>query len=153
MAAEALDTVIQSLSSLVERHPRLLSRIKNLDYYIYWAAAHTLDRCAAKEPEVEYVGSSNDLNSLRGAHDSTWASRLEKELVLKEITSCMNERTRYLFSLRIMGCSWEDIARSLGTSADTVQVQFSKGVASARRRVLGRTYSKPNPTPEPGRPK
>lgn len=152
-AAEELEGTVHSLSSLIERHPHLRERIKNLDDYVFWVAAHRLNRLAAKEPSVEFVGSIDDLNSLYGAQDSSWVSQLENEVVLKELIGYMNERTRYLFSLRTMGCSWEDIAKSLGTSAGAVQVQFNRGVARARRHVLGRLNSKTNPTPEPGRSK
>src|SRR6266699_3818765 len=122
-AAEVLEATVHSLSSLIRRHPHFAERINSLD----------------------------DLSSLQGAHDSSWASRLEKELVLKEITGYMNVRARHLFSLRGMGYSWEEIARNLGTTANNVQSQFSQGVARARRRILGRLHVTSNPTPEPGR--
>ena len=150
-AAEVLEATVHSLSSLIRRHPHFAERIKSLDDYVFGVAAHGLNRLAAKEPTVEYIGSLDDLNSLQGAHDSSWASRLEKELVLKETTGYMNERARHLFSLREMGYSWEEIARNLGTTANNVQSQFSQGVARARRRILGRLHVTSNPTPEPGR--
>ena len=152
-AAEELEGAVHSLSSLIERHPRFQERIKSLDDYVFWAAAHRLNRRAAKEPVVEYVGSLADLNALRDAKDSNWASRLQDELFLKEVTGYMNERTRYLFTLRQMGWSWDGIAENLGISANAAQVQFNRGVARARKRILGRSYSKTDPTPEPGRSK
>lgn len=152
-AAEELEGAVHSLSSLIERHPRFRERIKSLDDYVFWVAAHRLNRCAAKEPAVEYVGSLADLNALRDAKDSNWVSRLEDELFLKELTGYMNERTRCLFSLRQMGWSWEDIGGNFGVSANAVQVQFNRGVARARKRILGRAYSRTDPTPEPGRSK
>jgi len=152
-AAEELEGAVRSLSSLIERHPRFRDRIKSLDDYVFWVTAHRLNRSVARQPAVEYVGSIADLNALREAKDADWASRLEGELFLKEVTSCMSQRTRYLFSLRQMGWSWEDIAKNLGISANAVQVQFNRGVARARKRILRRAYSKTtDPTPEPGRP-
>jgi DNA-directed RNA polymerase specialized sigma24 family protein len=150
-AAEELEGTVHSLSSLLERHPRLRDQIKNLDDYVFWVAAHRLSRSAAKEPPVEYVGSLDDLNSLHGAQDSSWVRRLENDLVLEEITGYLNKRARYLFSLRRMGWSWQDIGGNLGISANAVEIQFNRGVARARRRILGRTYSKADRTPEPGR--
>ncbi|MFZ0337680.1 MAG: hypothetical protein WAL45_06580, partial [Terracidiphilus sp.] len=150
-AAEELERAVHSLSSLIERHPRFRERIKNLDDYVFWAAAHRLNRSAAKEPAVEYVGSLADLNALRDAKDSNWVSRLEDELFLKELTGYMNEHTRCLFSLRQMGWSWEAIGGNFGVSANAVQVQFNRGVARARKRILGRKRPKSDPTPEQGR--
>ncbi|MHB8617820.1 MAG: sigma-70 RNA polymerase sigma factor region 4 domain-containing protein [Candidatus Acidiferrales bacterium] len=153
IAADELEGAVHSLSSLLERHPRFRERIKNLDDYVFWVAAHRLNRSAAKEPIVKYAGSLDDLNSLRGGQDSNWVSRFEDDLFLKELTGYMSERTRCLFSLRQMGWPWEDIGRNFGVSANVVQVQFNRGVARARKRILGRPYSKSNPTPEPGRSK
>lgn len=150
-AAEALEMVVRSLTLLTQRHPRLRAQIRNLDYYIFWGAVHRLDRLASTEPDIKYLGSLDDLQQLSSAQDGTWSWRLEDEVVVKEIMGYMNERTRCLFSLRTMGYSWEDIAKSLGTSAGTVQVQFNRGVARARRHVLGRVHSKTDPTPEQGR--
>ena len=152
-AAEELEGAVHSLSSLIERHPRFRERIKSLDDYVFWVTAHRLNRSAAKQPTIDYVGSLTDLIALRDAKVSNWASRIEDELFLKEVTGYMNERTRYLFSLRQMGWSWDGIAEKLGISANAVQVQFNRGVVRARKRILGRIYSKTDPTPEPGRAK
>ena len=86
------------------------------------------------------------------AESSRSILRLENDLALEEVTGYLNERDRYLFSLRRMGWSWQDIGKSLGVSANTVEIQFNRGVARARRRILGRTHSKSNRTPESGRP-
>jgi DNA-directed RNA polymerase specialized sigma24 family protein len=152
-AAEELEAAVRYLSALIQRHPRFRERIKNLDDYVFWAAAHRLNRRAAKEPPIEYVGSVGDLNAVRGGNDSNWVSGIEDELFLKEVTGCMSERTRYLFSLRQMGWSWEDIAKNLGITANAAQVQFNRGVARARKRILGRTPPKSDPSPEQGRAK
>src|SRR5690349_20702341 len=76
-AAEVLEETVHSLSSLTERHPRLRERIKNLDDYVFWATAHKVNRLAATQPTVEYMGSLSDLHSLRGTQDSSWVSRVE----------------------------------------------------------------------------
>ena len=151
-AADELEGTVHALSSLLERHPRARDQIKSLDDYVFWVAARRLSRRSSKEPAVEYVGSLDDLNSLDGAHDSSSILRLENDLALEEVTGYLNERGRYLFSLRRMGWSWQDIGKSLGVSANTVEIQFNRGVARARRRILGRTHSKSNRTPESGRP-
>lgn len=150
-AAEELEGAASSLSSLIERHPRFRDRIKNLDDYVFWVAAHKLNKRAATEPPVDFVGSLADLNALDDAKDANWASRLEDELFLKQVTSYMSERTRYLFSLRQMGLSWEEIAKSVDMSANAVQVEFNRGVARARKRILGLAHRRTGPTPESGR--
>lgn len=152
-AAEALEYVVHSLALLIERHPRARARIKNLDYYIFWAAVHRLDRQARMEPDIEYLGSLDDLKPLSRTQDSDWARRIEKDLVVNEVVGYMNEQTRYLFSLRQMGYSREEIAEGMDSTAHNAESLFNKGLTKARRRILGRTRSKSDPTPEQGRSK
>jgi len=150
-AAEELEIAVHSLSSLVDRHPRFREGIRNLDEYVFWAAAHRLNRLSARQPAVEYVGTLEELNSLQRANDSDWASQLEDELFLKQILGNMSERTRYLFYLRQLGRSWEDIAKILGITANAAQVQFNRGLLRARKRMSRRTYSHTDRTPDRGR--
>lgn len=150
-AAEELETAVHSLSSLFGRHPRFREKIRSLDQYVFWSVAHRLNRCAARRPAVEYVGTLEDLNSLQRAQDSDWLSRLEDELFLKEIIANMSQRTRYLFQLRQIGRSWDDIAKVLGITANAAQVQFNRGLTRARKKILRRTYSEANRPPEDGR--
>ena len=152
VTAEVLEAVVASLSSLKQRHSRLFEQIDNLDVYVFWAAAPRLNKLAAKEPALKYVGTLDDLSSLPGARDSAGALQLEKEVLLKQILGFMSARTRYLFSLREMGYSWPEIAASLGTSALSARVQFSFGVAETRRRILGGIHAKSDSSPGPGRP-
>jgi RNA polymerase sigma factor (sigma-70 family) len=152
-AAEELERAVHSLSALFDRHPRFRDRIRNFDDYVFWVTAHRLNRCAARQPTVEYVGALEDLNVLQRAQDSDWVSRLEDELFLKEIIGNMSERTRYLFHLRQMGRSWHDIAKILGITANAAQVQFNRGLTRARKRILRRAYFRKDRTPEAGRPR
>jgi DNA-directed RNA polymerase specialized sigma24 family protein len=151
IAAEALEYAVQSLALLKERHPRARARIRNLDYYIFWAAVHRLDRLARVEPEIEYLGSLDDLNPLSRTQDSDLARQIEKDLVVNEVVGYMNEQTRYLFSLRQMGYSWGEIAEGMDSTAHNAESLFSKGLEKARRRILGRARMKRNPTPDQGR--
>jgi hypothetical protein len=151
IAAEALEYAVHSLALLNERHPRARARIRSLDYYIFWAAVHRLDRLARVEPEIEYLGSLDDLKPLSGTQDSDSARRIEKDLVVNEVVGYMNEQTRYLFSLRQMGYSWEEIAEGIDSTAHNAESQFNKGLTKARKRILGRSRMKRNPTPESGR--
>ena len=48
----------------------------------------------------------------------------------------MNERTRRMFSLRMSGYSWKEIARILRTTANSAQVLFNYGLEKARSRVM-----------------
>jgi hypothetical protein len=151
-AAEALEVAAHALAALSERHPHARSRIKSLDYYIFWAAARRLDRAVSREPSIEFLGSADDLAPLLGAQDTAWAGGIERELLLSEIIELMNAQTRRLFSMRRAGYSWDEIARSLGTTAVNVEAYFSKGVAKARRLIMRRSLKGKGDTPSRGRP-
>jgi DNA-directed RNA polymerase specialized sigma24 family protein len=150
-AADELERAVQSLSSTMERHPRMRARIRNLNDYVFWAAAHKLNRSVGREPKIEYVGSLNDLSVLASAQDSSSVSRLEKELLLKELAGLMNEETRCFCTLQAMDWSWDAIGELFGISANAAQVKFHRGLEKARKRLLGRHRPKTDPTPQPGR--
>ncbi len=143
VVADFLEDTLHRLSSIERRHPQFKDRIGNLEHYVFAVTANRLNRRAAKEAILEFVGTSNDLDSFTGVWDIGWVSKIEKELLLKEIVGYMSARTRLLYNLRTLGFSWNDIAKSLGTTANNVQSQFSQGIAKVRRRVLGKTDSTP----------
>ena len=153
VAADVMEGVVGALASLKLRRPHLFQRINNLDVYLFWAAIWRLNKLAAREPFLEYVGSLDDLNSLAGLRQSSSALDIENQALAKELLGFMSERTRRLFSRQAMGYTWPEIAASMGTTALRLRVQFSEGIAAARRRILRKAGSKSNPTTESGRPK
>ena len=140
-AVEIFESVVHSLSKVIRRYSGL-SRIKSLDYYLFWAFTRRLNRLLAAEPKITYVGSVKDLEGLAGARDEDWVSSLEDELVLKEALSCMNKRTRHMFFQRQCGYSWDEIASKLGISTNNARVQFSCDVRKIRERILRRQRMK-----------
>ena len=57
-------------------------------------------------------------------------------LLIKELMGYMDERTRHMFSLRMIGYSWDEIARILKNTANNAQVLFNQGLKKARSRVM-----------------
>jgi DNA-directed RNA polymerase specialized sigma24 family protein len=136
VAAGVLERAVQTLSSVMGRHPQLREEIKNLDDYFFWVVAHRLKRRAAKEPPVEYVGSMDELASLPGLSGPDWVERFENELALKELSANMTAETRYILDLRAEGWSWSEIAKSLGVRRNTAQVKFLRGIENARKGLM-----------------
>ncbi len=149
VAAEALEATVHSLSSVNARHPRFNDKIKNLEQYVFVVAVHRLSRLTSKEASVEYVGSLDDVDSLRGPVD--WVSQLEDAIALKEAVGYLDKTTRQLFMLRRSGYSWEEIGIIFDASSLNVRSLFSHGLARARRRILD--IEGKSPTPEKGRAK
>jgi hypothetical protein len=153
VAADVMEKVVGALTSLKLRRPHLFQRINKLDVYLFWAAIWRLNKLVAREPLLEYVGSLDDLNSLAALRDPSGAFDIEKQVFAKELMGFMSDRTRFLFSRRAMGYTWPEIAVTMGSTALRLRVQFSEGIAAARRRMLGKAVSKWNPGTESGRPK
>lgn len=153
VAADVLERVVGALSSLKFRRPDFFQRINNLDVYLFWAAIWRLNKLAAREPFLEYVGSLDDLSSLATLRQSSSALDIENQAFAKELKGFLSERTRFLLSCQEMGYKWPELAASMGTTALRLRVQFSEGIAAARKRILGKAGPKRNPKAGPERPK
>jgi len=138
VAAGVLERAVQTLASVMDRHPQLRKEIKNLDDYFFWVVAHRLKRRAAKEPPVEYVGSIDELTSLPGLSGPDWIEAFENELALKELSAHMTAETRFILDLRAEGWSWREIAKVLGVKRNTAQVKFLRGIERARKSLMAR---------------
>jgi hypothetical protein len=90
----------------------------------------------AREPRIETVGSLHDLDVLSGIRTSAVSPFVENELLIKELMGYMDERTKHMFTLRMMGYSWNEIARLLKNTANSAQVLFNQGLTKARSRVM-----------------
>jgi len=62
----------------------------------------------------------------------------------------MDEKTRRLFALRVLGYSWAEIGQRFGITAHNAEVQFSYGIKKARKRLLEKRPSD-RPESESGR--
>ena len=135
-AADILDAVLLSLSRARKTNADLCRPIRNLDNYLYLAFVRRLNRELAKEPHIETVGSIHDLDALSGIRIPPASPFIEDDLLIKELMGYMDKRTRRMFSLRMMGCSWDEIARPLKNTANNAQVLFNQGLKKVRRRVM-----------------
>ncbi len=134
--ADILETVLLSLSKARRTDGKPGTAIRNLDNYLYSAFIHRLNRQLAREPHIQTVGSLRDLDALSGIRTSAVSPLIEDNLLIKELMGYMDERTKRMFSLRMMGYSWKEISRILNTTANSAQVLFNQGLKVARRRVL-----------------
>jgi RNA polymerase sigma factor (sigma-70 family) len=147
-AAEVFEGIVNSLLSLHKRHPNLTRRIRSLDQYLFWSFVRRANRIRMRQPKIEYAGSTEDLDSLGNRRNTNPATDPEKALLIDELMSYMNQRTRAMFSLRLSGYSWKEIARTCGMSSDNAQVHYHNGIKKARTRI--RRRMQPPGAPPPG---
>jgi hypothetical protein len=131
-----LEATLLALSRARKSNGRLMRPIRNLDNYLYWAFVRRLNRVMATEPQIEHVGSIQDLEAHRDIRPTAVSPTIEEELLVKEVTTFLDEKTREMFSLRKTGYSWRDAARTLKITANNAQACFSQGLKRAQARIM-----------------
>jgi RNA polymerase sigma factor (sigma-70 family) len=65
------------------------------------------------------------------------AQIVENRILLDQLKSFMDEWTRMVCSMRLMGYSNDEIAKDLGLPANRVAVRYTRGLNKAANRLLG----------------
>jgi DNA-directed RNA polymerase specialized sigma24 family protein len=136
IAADILEAVLLAISRARRASRMLGNPIRNLDSYLYVAFVRRLNRHVARQPKIQFVGSLQDLDAFSGIHTRGSRSTVEDELLVGELLQYMTGRPRDMFFLRTSGYSWKEVARFLGTTANSAQVLFNKGIGTARSRIM-----------------
>ena len=136
IAADILEAVLLAISRARRASRMLGNPIRNLDSYLYVAFVRRLNRHVARQPKIQFVGSLQDLDAFSGIHTPSSPSTVEDELLVRELLQYMTGGPRDMFFLRTSGYSWKEVARFLGTTANSAQVLFNKGIGTARSRIM-----------------
>ena len=146
VAADILEAVLLATSK-ARKEPRSSGKpIQNLDGYLYVAFVRRFNRYLDKQPKLIYVGTTQDLDVVVGAHTGTKPPTIEDDLFARELLQCMNERARRTCFLRWnVGYSWRETAKLLRTTANSAQVLLNKAVGKARARIMKLKDSKGRP--------
>lgn len=146
-AAEVLELAALAVSRALRRRGR--EPIRDLDAYLYWACTRRFARIAAKESRVQFGHEPGRLELIAANAVDCGLDEFYDEVQLKELLSCMDARTRWLFALRCQGYSWPETAKQMGyLNGHSAEVQFWKGVRAARRRLSRRSAPKPPQSPK-----
>jgi len=136
VAADILEKVLLATSRVTRARQNSGNPIRNLDSYLYVAFVRRLNRHMARQPKIEFVGSLQDLDALSSVKNQGSPPTVEDELLVRELLKFMSGHPRDMFFLRTSGYSWKEVARFLGTTANSAQVLFNKGVAKVRGRIM-----------------
>ena len=131
-----LEATLLALSRARKSNGRLMRPIRNLDNYLYWAFVRRLNRRLATEPKIDLVGSIQDLEAHSDIRATAVSPSIEEELLVKEVMTFLDEKTREMFSLRKTGYSWRDAAGTLKITANNAQARFSQGLKRAQARIM-----------------
>ena len=142
LAAEIVEGVVHSAAKAHRHKP-----IKNPDSYLLSGIVRRVNKLLAREQRVEYRGSPEELEGLKGAWDTSWVAELHKRILVQELIGFMDMETRDLFFKWVRGDEWKEIAGDLGISVNAAQHRLRYGMEKARERVFQPTNAKLKPVP------
>jgi DNA-directed RNA polymerase specialized sigma24 family protein len=115
-----------------------LTRIRDLDTYVFGAFAHRLKRLLKKQRVIEFYPSNTELADLRATQDWDWVENLEHSLELKEIVEHMDDWMKEVAFRRAFGHPWKQIGRDLGLGEGATKKRFLRGLKKLRDYLLQR---------------
>jgi hypothetical protein len=135
-AADVLESLLLTVSRARRRNTKRGRPIRSSENYLYIAFVKNLNREISKEPPIDSVGSVHDLEILTRTLRLPVSRSLDKDILVKQLMSYMNERTRRTYTLRHMGHSWNDVARMFRKTANNAHALFNYGLKMVQRRVM-----------------
>lgn len=118
-----------------EDHPP----VKDLVAYFIWACVREINRLAARERREQAGHAAEQLERIGAGDARSWLDSLLDDLELEQLLYYLDEPIRTMFAMRCEGYSWNEVAKRLGyANGHSAEVQYGKGLADARRRLLQR---------------
>ena len=131
LARDVWEQTLQSVLKTLRRTFRL-TRIRDLDTYVFGAFANRLKRLLKKQRVIEFYPSNTELADLRATQDWDWVENLEHSLELKEIVEHMDDWMKEVAFRRAFGHSWKQIGRDLGLGEGATKKRFLRGLKKVR---------------------
>lgn len=137
--------IVERMALTVSRIVRRIDHppIQDLVAYFVWACIRAINRIAARESREESGHVPEELERIGARAAGNRPGGLLDELRLEQLLSYIDQPTRQMFAMRCEGYSWNQIAARLGyANGHSAEVQYGKGLAAARRRLLRRSQRK-----------
>jgi DNA-directed RNA polymerase specialized sigma24 family protein len=119
MAYDALMTAVGTVSNVSP------DTIKSLPNYLFTAYKHCLFDELEKADKL--AGNTESLGDGTGALIDAGAA-IEKRILLEEIVALMDPETLRIYEGLILGYTYEDLAKKIGSPANSLRSRFSKRV-------------------------
>lgn len=95
-----------------------------------------LYRAARKRRRLTTIGSADELAEL--LHFDGWVDQAERRVFFQELIQALSERSRGILRLRMAGCEWKEIARSLQINESSVRNSFWREVRKVYQQFMER---------------
>jgi len=139
LATEIWEGVLVSVSKTLQRQNKSTSAIADLEAYLFGVFLHRFNRALKRERRrqetIELVASSRELEQLEGARDVKVAHDLERSIQVKQAIENMDAWTREVFTARLYGYSWREIAHHHGLSVATAKLRFRNAIRALAERL------------------
>ena len=135
LVSDVWEQPLQSILKTLRRTFRL-SRIRDLDSYVFGAFAHRLKRHLKKQKIIEFVPSNSELADLKATQDWNWVENLDNSLDLKEMVNQMDDWMKEVAFRRAFDHSWKQIGRDLVLGEGAAKKRFLRGLKKLRDRLL-----------------
>jgi DNA-directed RNA polymerase specialized sigma24 family protein len=100
-----------------------------------------LYRVSRKHRRLKTVGGIGELAGLLDSNG--WINEAERHVVFQELVQALSERSRGILRLRMAGCEWKEIARSLQVNESTLRNSFWRDVRRVYQRFIGSPDAEP----------
>jgi hypothetical protein len=138
-AQNIAEALVEDISSKQQGTPSS-ERIKKPRSYLRAAFMHAVDALEGKDERFKRVDVA-DLERLGAKED--WPEQLDKKILVREIVSMMDLKTRRTYWRRSEGYKWNEIARGQGMRINTAIAVYTRGLTKVRERVVkGRQRSR-----------
>jgi DNA-directed RNA polymerase specialized sigma24 family protein len=141
--AQIYESALFSVSAVMHRNGGR-SGIRDLDAYLYWAFTRKLTKYVLHVKALVFLDSHELWTLLEAPGHQDTHDRLERDLLITQLVSLMDPRTKRIFLARVCGQTWADIGVDLGSSANGAQVMYNRGIRLLRERVQKRSRQKRN---------
>ncbi len=95
-----------------------------------------LYRAARKHRRLETIGSADELAEL--LHFDGWINQAERNVFFQELVQALSERSRGILRLRMAGCEWKEIARSMQINESSLRNSFWRDVRKVYQQFMER---------------
>ncbi len=141
LAVEIWERVLQSVSRMMARNVGRREPIRDLEAYLVRAFQHRLTRAWQKETRRQQTIAFLAPEALESLPESTqmkWAVDFDLRIQIEEIVARMDDWTRGVWTSRLYGYSWREIAVQHGLNEQQAKMRYRYAIEKVRQQIIGR---------------
>lgn len=134
-APEVLERAVKTISRYLDKH-NTPPNSNDPGGLLVLACHRALCRLALRRNRITLLGDSSKIAEL--LRTPAWCQEMDRHLFLEELAQQLNNESRLVLRLRIIGYDWKEIALMLGTSSLVIRKKFWRDIRRAHLTLLRR---------------